>query len=62
MAIGTGGRVVDPALKHELHVALREDGKNLKDWLIENANMYLQARQQPSLALFDEGVTVEARQ
>lgn len=58
MAIGSSGRVVvelDPMLKQELHVALREDGRNLKDWLIDNAISYLESRQQSSLPLFEYG-------
>lgn len=58
MAIGSSGRVVveiDPDLKKELHTALREEGRNLKDWMIEHAEDYLQSRKQPSLPLFDNG-------
>lgn len=63
MAIGESGRVVvelDPELKRELHSALREDGKNLKDWMIENANLYLETRQQSSLPLFEKRQKEEA--
>jgi len=63
MAIGESGRVVvelDPALKRELHSALREDGRNLKDWMIENANLYLETRQQSSLPLFNSSQKEEA--
>jgi len=58
MAIGTSGRVVveiDPELKKELHTALREEGRNLKDWMIEHAKDYLNARRQPSLQLSNNG-------
>lgn len=58
MAIGSSGRVVvelDPQLKHKLHVALREDGKNMKDWLVENAKAYLEGRYQPTLDLLKNG-------
>jgi hypothetical protein len=56
MAIGASGRVgveLDPVLKQELHLALKEDGRNLKNWLIDNANMYLQSRQ-PSFSSFQQ--------
>lgn len=60
MAKGTSGRIVieiDPVLKQELYGALKEEGMNLKEWFLENAQRYLDKRIQPSLPLFsDQGI------
>lgn len=53
MSIGDSGRVVieiEPDLKRELHVALRHDGTNLKNWFIEQATSFLSDRGQITLA------------
>lgn len=47
MSIGKSGRIVieiDPSLKRELHGALANDGKSLKDWFVESALAYLDAK------------------
>ena len=52
MSIGESGRVVieiEPDLKRELHVALRHDGTNLKNWFVEQALSFLSERGQISL-------------
>ena len=52
MSIGDSGRVVieiEPDLKRELHVALRHDGTNLKNWIVEQAKSFLSERGQISL-------------
>lgn len=52
VSIGDSGRVVieiEPDLKRELHVALRHDGTNLKNWFVEQALSFLSERGQISL-------------
>lgn len=47
MSIGKSGRIVieiDPCVKRKLHGALATDGKSLKDWFVENALAYLDAK------------------
>ena len=54
MSIGTNGRIVieiEPDLKQELHIALRKEGMNLKEWFLQNATDYLADRGQLRLAL-----------
>lgn len=49
MARGPSGRIVlevPPELKRQLHSHLAAEAKSLKDWFLEQANLYL-ARQQP---------------
>lgn len=49
MAIGPSGRVViemDPALKKDLHDALRDDDLSLRDWFLTHAQTYLNSRGQ----------------
>lgn len=44
MPIGSSGRIVievEPELKQSLHVALRRNGSNLKEWFVEKAEEYL---------------------
>jgi hypothetical protein len=44
MPIGSSGRVVievEPELKLALHEALRKSGSNLKEWFIEQAELFL---------------------
>ena len=50
MARGQSGRVVleiDPGVKRALHARLAAEGRTLKDWFLEQANDFLNARQQP---------------
>lgn len=57
MSIGESGRVVieiEPDLKRELHVALRHDGTNLKNWFVEQATSFLSERGQISLTFAAE--------
>lgn len=54
MARGQSGRVVleiDPAVKRALHARLAGEGRTLKDWFLEQANDFLNPRQQ-ALALY----------
>ncbi len=40
MAVGSSGRLIvelDPAIKKNLHAALKRSGKTLKEWLEEKA-------------------------
>jgi hypothetical protein len=56
MPVGTSGRIVieiDPELKQELYRALSEQGLNLKQWFLSNAQQYLDQRVQPNLPLFE---------
>ena len=44
MPIGSSGRIVievDPELKQALHLALRINGSNLKEWFVAKAGEYL---------------------
>jgi len=44
MPIGSSGRIVievEPELKQALHLALRRNGTNLKEWFVEQAGEYL---------------------
>jgi len=52
MARGESGRVVievDPALKHDLYVALAASGSTLKDWFVKEAKRHCAAVAQPAL-------------
>ena len=54
MSVGKSGRIVieiEPELKHELHSILKEEGKNLKSWFLENVDQYLSERGQLRLPL-----------
>jgi len=56
MARGQSGRLVleiDPALKRQLHARVAADGRTLKDWFLEQAELYL--RQQQRTLPFLEG-------
>ncbi|MFP1681399.1 hypothetical protein ACLD0W_02745 [Alloalcanivorax sp. C16-1] len=55
MAVGKSGRIVlevEPEFKRELYDALHQEGKGLKQWFLESAEMFLKDRNQ--LNLFDE--------
>ncbi len=44
MSIGRSGRIVievDPGAKRRLYAALARDGLTLKDWFLQNAELYL---------------------
>lgn len=52
MSRGTSGRLVvevEPELKRRLYSELSRDGLTLKDWLITQAERYIEERRQPSL-------------
>ncbi len=56
MPVGASGRIVieiDPELKQELYGALSEQGLNLKQWFLNNAQQYLDQQVQPKLPLFE---------
>jgi hypothetical protein len=56
MSIGKSGRIVieiDPDLKRELHSALIQDASTLKKWFVDNAQKYLEYRNQGQLDLVD---------
>ncbi len=60
MPVGTSGRIVieiDPEMKQELYGALSEKGLNLKQWFLDNAQQFLNERQQPQLPMFDHSET-----
>lgn len=51
------GRVVvdiDPHLKRALHAALTTDGRSLKEWFVQQAYEYLDARRQNQLPVAAE--------
>ncbi len=65
MPVGESGRIVieiDPELKQELYGALSEEGLNLKQWFLNNANQYLAQQIQPNLPLFDQVLTKEGKE
>lgn len=44
MPVGSSGRIVievDPELKQALHLVLRKNGSNLKEWFVEQASEFL---------------------
>lgn len=52
MAVGKSGRIVieiEPELKRELYDALRMEGKGLKEWFLENTEVFLKDRNQLNL-------------
>jgi len=64
MPVGNSGRIVieiDPELKQELYCALSEQGLNLKQWFLWNANQYLDQRIQPNLPFFDHAASKEGK-
>lgn len=49
VSVGKSGRVVieiEPEFKKELYQALGEQGKSLKAWFLENAQIYLDGQNQ----------------
>ena len=57
MAVGRSGRIVleiEPAVKRALHARLAGDGRSLKDWFLEQVDVYLSPKQQ-LLPLIDTG-------
>lgn len=58
MSKGSSGRIVveiDPELKRSLYSELAREDLTLKDWFIEKAKNYIEAKRQPSL--FNESVS-----
>lgn len=54
MPVGSSGRIVveiDPELKHDLYAALAREGSTMKQWLIENARLFIRDSVQLSLPL-----------
>lgn len=48
MSVGNSGRIVveiDPLLKKQLYQALKEDGVNMKDWFLQQAQELLNKNQ-----------------
>lgn len=52
MSIGSSGRIVieiDPSFKRELYSALAKDAKNLKEWFLETASVYVESNRSPQV-------------
>ena len=52
MSIGPSGRVVielDPSFKAELHAALEREGVTLKQWFLQQAQVFVASQRQPGL-------------
>jgi hypothetical protein len=58
MSVGKSGRIVievEPGFKQELYDALGKEGKSLKSWFVENAEVFLGDKGQIALSLTEEG-------
>lgn len=64
MSIGSSGRIVveiEPEMKKRLHSVLRLEGKNLKEWFLENVEELLGQHSQQQALPFDELNSREAK-
>lgn len=54
MSIGSSGRVVieiEPEMKQALHTALKNNGSNLKEWFVQQAEEFLRENGRQQLRL-----------
>jgi LEA14-like dessication related protein len=54
MSIGSSGRVVieiEPEMKRALHLALRQNGSNMKEWFVQQAEAFLKEAERGSVAV-----------
>lgn len=64
MSRGPSGRIVvevEPRLKRGLYAELARNGLTFKDWLISQAERYIQESQQPNLFAGETSMTLRER-